>query len=277
MAGHAIWCNERPSSVAVVCQHCLRRSLDVCIIVYLDDILIYSAVKASHKEHVREVLRRLHKHGLYAKSEKCEFHTESTEYLGYLLSPSGLTMSPDKVQTIQDWPEPHKVKDIQSFLSFTNFYHCFIDNYFNIVTPLTRLTCKGAPWSFSEACRSDFCMLKDAFTSAPILTHWSPDTLMILETNASNYAIAGILSLCCSDEEIRPVTYFSQTLSAPELNYDTHDKELLTIHESFQTWCHYLNGSAAPVDVVTDHKNLEDFVTTKLLTRWQARWLEFLS
>jgi hypothetical protein len=119
--------------------------LDVCVIVYLDDILIYSADKASHKEHVREVLCRLRKHGLYAKPEKCEFHTESTEYLGYLLSPSCLTMSLDKVQTIQDWPEPRKVKDIQSFLGFANFYRRFIDNYSDIVTPLTRLTRKGAP------------------------------------------------------------------------------------------------------------------------------------
>jgi hypothetical protein len=251
--------------------------LDVYVIVYLDDILIYSVNKASHKEHVREVLHRLRKHGLYVKPEKCEFHTKSTEYLGYLLSPSGLTMSPDKVQTIQDWPEPRKVKDIQSFLGFTNFYRCFIDNYSDIVTPLTRLTCKGAPWSFSKACRSAFRMLKDAFTSTPILTHWSPDAPMILETDASDYAIAGILSLRCSNEEIRPVAYFSRTLSAPELNYDTHDKELLAIHESFRTWRHYLEGSAALVDVVTDHKNLEYFVTTKLLTRRQARWSEFLS
>jgi hypothetical protein len=251
--------------------------LDVCVIVYLDDILIYSADKASHKEHVREVLCRLHKHGLYAKPEKCEFHTESTEYLGYLLSPSGLTMSPDKVQTIQDWPEPCKVKDIQSFLGFANFYHRFIDNYSDIVTPLTRLTHKSAPWSFSKACHSAFRILKDAFTSVPILTHWFPDAPMILETDASDYAIAGILSLHCSDEEIRPITYFSRTLSAPELNYDTHDNELLAIHESFQTLRHYLEGSAAPVDVVTDHKNLEYFATTKLLTRRQACWSEFLS
>jgi hypothetical protein len=120
-------------------------------------------------------------------------------------------------------------------------------------------------------------MLKNAFTSAPILTHWSPDAPMILKTDASDYAIAGILSLHCSDKEIRPVAYFSWTLSAPELHYDTHDKELLTIHESFRTWHHYLEGSAAPVDVVTDHKNLEYFATTKLLTQRQARWLEFLS
>ena len=90
--------------------------LDVCVIIYLDDILIYSVDKASHKEHVREFLRRLHKHGLYVKPEKCEFHTDSTKYLGYQLSHSRLTMSLDKVQTIQDWPKPRKIKDIQSFL-----------------------------------------------------------------------------------------------------------------------------------------------------------------
>ena len=251
--------------------------LNVCVIVYLDDILIYSADKASHKEHVWEVLWRLCKHGLYAKPEKCEFHTDSTEYLRYQLSLSGLTMSLDKVQTIQDWPKPWKVKNIQSFLGFTNFYQRFIDNYSDIITPLTCLTCKGTAWSFSDSCCSAFYRLKDAFTSAPILTHWSPDAPMIAETDTSDYAIAGILSLCCSNDEIRPVAYYSWTLSAPELNYDTHNKELLAIHEAFKLWRYYLEGSAAPIDVVTDHKNLEYFATTKLLTRWQACWSEFLS
>ncbi|KAG6328071.1 hypothetical protein ID866_11018 [Astraeus odoratus] len=96
--------------------------LDVCIIVYLDDILIYSQDMASHKKHIREVLRRLRKNGLYTKPEKCEFHTTSVEYLSYYLSPEGLTMSAEKVQAIRDWPEPRKVKDIQSFLGFANFY-----------------------------------------------------------------------------------------------------------------------------------------------------------
>ena len=90
---------------------------------------------------------------------------------------------------------------------------------------------------------------------------------MIVETDASNYTIAGILSIHCTDEEIWPVAYYSQTLSAPELNYNTHDKELLAIHELFWLWHHYLEGSAEPVNVVTDHKKLEYFSTTKLLTR----------
>jgi hypothetical protein len=114
--------------------------LDVCVIVYLDDILIYSDDMSQHKKHVKEVLRRLRKHGLYANARKCKFHRDSVEYLGYILTSDGLHMAKDKVQTILDWPEPQKVKDIQSFLGFANFYHWFIYGYSEITTPLTRLT-----------------------------------------------------------------------------------------------------------------------------------------
>jgi len=169
--------------------------LDVCVIVYLDDILIYSEDMESHQQHVREVLHRLWLHGLFAKPEKCEFHSDSVEYLGYRLSPDGLTMSPDKIQTISDWPEPRKVKDIQSFLGFANFYCRFIFNYSDIVVPLTRLTRKDAPWNFSEDCRCSFNALKHAFTTAAILTHFIPDTPIIVETDASDYAVAGICLL----------------------------------------------------------------------------------
>ena len=117
--------------------------LDKNVIVYLDDILIYSDNLAEHKKHVREVLRRLRKHGLYARADKCEFHSDTVEYLGYILSPQGLTMSPSKVQDILDWPTPRKVKDVQSFLGFANFYRRFIHAYSDIVVPLTRLTRKG--------------------------------------------------------------------------------------------------------------------------------------
>jgi len=106
----------------------------------LDDILIYSDNMSEHHQHVKEVLKHLHKAGLYAKAEKCKFHSEPVEYLGYILSPSGLTMSDDKVKIIQNWLEPKKVKDIQSFLGFTNFYCQFIFNYSDIVIPLTCLT-----------------------------------------------------------------------------------------------------------------------------------------
>ena len=186
-------------------------------------------------------------------------------------------MSPDKIQTISNWPEPRKVKDIQSFLGFANFYWRFIFNYSDIVVPLTQLTRKDAPWDFSEDCRRAFNALKQAFTTAPILTHFIPDTPIIVETDASDYAVAGILSITCSNREICPVAFYSRTLTALELNYNTHDKELLAIFEAFRNWRHYLEGSASPIDVVTDHKNLEYFSTSKVLSHRQARWSEFLS
>jgi len=109
--------------------------LDVCVVVYLDDILIYSSDKKTHAKQVKEVLRRLRKHKLYAKPEKCEFHKEKVEYLGYILTPDGLFMDPAKVKTIQDWPEPRRVRDVQSFLGFANFYRRFIFNFSDIVIP----------------------------------------------------------------------------------------------------------------------------------------------
>jgi len=149
--------------------------LDVCIVVYLDDILIYSDNITQHQSHVKEVLKRLRKAGLYAKAEKYEFHSDSVEYLDYVLSPSGLTMSDAKVKTIQEWLEPKKVKDIQSLLGFTNFYKRFIFNYSDIVIPLTRLTRKNTLWNFDNDCKIAFNILKQAFISTPILTHWVLD------------------------------------------------------------------------------------------------------
>ena len=251
--------------------------LDVNVTCYLDDILIYSDDPSEHRKHVREVLRRLRKHGLYARPDKCRFSTDSVEYLGFVLSKEGLKMDPSKVQTIQDWPEPRKVKDIQSFLGFANFYRRFISDYSGIVVPLTRLTRKGVAWNFTDDARKSFKALKSAFTSAPVLTHWVPDRPIIVETDASDYALGAILSIQTDSGEVHPVAFHSRTFTAPELNYDTHDKELLAIFEAFRVWRHFLEGSGTPVDVVTDHKNLEYFSTTKVLTRRQARWSEYLS
>jgi len=126
--------------------------LDVYVVIYLDDILIYSNNMSEHHRHVKEVLKYLCKASLYAKAEKCKFHSESVEYLGYILSPSGLTMSNNKIKIIQDWPELKKVKNIQSFLGFTNFYCRFIFNYSDIVIPLTCLIWKDIPWKFNFSC-----------------------------------------------------------------------------------------------------------------------------
>ncbi len=176
-------------------------------------------------------------------------------------------MSKDKIKAISDWPVPWKVKDIQSFLGFANFYHYFIHKYSKIVIPLTHLTCKGTLWKFDDKCMAAFNKLKQAFTHAPILTYWVSDHQLVVETDASNYAITAILSIYFEDGEIHPITFLSQSLHNAELNYDTHNKELLAIFEAVKYWRHYLEGSTDPIDIITDHKNLEYFSTTKILTQ----------
>jgi hypothetical protein len=119
--------------------------------------------------------------------------------------------------------------------------------------------------------------LKKAFTTALILTPWIPDCPLIVETDALDYALAAILSMITPDGELHPIVFHSQTFSGAELNYDIHDKELLAIFEAFKCWWHYLEGPASPIDIVTDHKNLEYFSMTKLLTQRQTCWSEYLS
>ena len=165
---------------------------------------------------------------------------------------------------IQDWPEPRKVKDIQSFLGFTNFYHCFIPEYSKITVPLTCLTCKDVPWNFDAKCHNMFNVLKSTFMTVPILAHYTPNAQLVIETDASDYAVAAILSQW-QNGELHPLAFFSCTMTATELNYNVHDKELLVIFSAFLTWCHYLEGTALPVNIVTDHKNLEYFSTMKML------------
>ena len=144
-------------------------------------------------------------------------------------------MASNKVQVIQDWPKPQKIKDIQSFLGFANFYRCFILKYSEITIPLTHLTHKGTAWDFSDKCRSAFMLLKKAFTTTPILAHWIPGTLLIIEMDASDYALAAILStISPTNGEVHPITFHSWIFTPPELNYDIHDKELLVIFEAFK-------------------------------------------
>ena len=181
---------------------------------------------SKHHWHVKEVLKHLHKASLYAKAEKCKFHFKSVEYLGYILSPSSLTMSDDKVKIIQDWPEPKKVKDIQSFLGFANFYCWFIFNYSDIVIPLTHLTQKDISWKFDSSCHDTFNSLKKAFTSTSILTYWISDAQLIVETDALDYALTTILSIVNEDNKVHPVAFHFCTFTMAELNYNTHDKEL---------------------------------------------------
>ncbi|KAL7278647.1 hypothetical protein ACG7TL_007648 [Trametes sanguinea] len=176
-------------------------------------------------------------------------------------------MAKSKVKAILDWPEPRKVCNIQSFLGFANFYRSF--NYSTIVLPLAQLTRKGVPWNFGQKCQDFLNVLKKVFTSTPVLHHWVPDQQITVETDASDYAITGILSITSDSSELHPVAFHSRTLSGVELNYDTHDKELLAIFEVFKTWRHYLEGSATLINIDMDHKNLEA-KPNALTCRWDV-------
>ena len=250
--------------------------LDVCVVVYLDDILIYSNNLEEHRIHVKEVLRRLRKNKLYASPSKCLFHQDKVEFLGFVISKDGLQMDNNKVQTIRDWPVPRRIKDVQSFLGFVNFYRRFIKDYSALALPLTHLTRKLTPWNWTTGCEVAFKTIKEAFTMAPLLRHWEPDLPLVLETDALDRALATILSIR-TNSNLHPIAFHSRTLQAAELNYDVHDKELLAIVEVFKKWRHYLEGTATPIDVITDHKNLTYFCSSKTLMRRQARWSEFLS
>jgi len=133
------------------------------------------------------------------------------------------------------------------------------------------LTRKRVPWHFTKECHSAFNTLKKAFTTAPVLTHWITDTQITVKTDVSDYTLVAILSVTTPSGELHPVTFHSRTFKMAECNYDVHDKELCAIYEAFQRWRHYLEGSSTPVDVVTDHRNLQYFSTTKTLTQHQVR------
>ena len=254
-----------------------RDFLDIFIIVYLDDILIYSRTQEEHDMHVRQALQRLREYGLYAKLEKCNFDQRQVEFLGYTISSSGISMDPAKVKTVLDWKTPQSVRDVQCFLGFANFYRKFIKDYSKIVLPLTQLTQKNQPFIWSTSANLAFEGLKHAFTSAPILMHVDPTKRFILEADASDFALGSVLSQTGDDSKLHPVAFHSRKFEAAEINYEIHDKELLAIVDSFQQWRHFLEGSSQQIIVYNDHKNLTYFQSARVLSRRQARWAQFLT
>lgn len=266
-----------PSAFQHLMNDVFREHLDHFVVVYLDDILVYSSSPDEHVEHVRKVLSLLRANNLYAKASKCTFGVPEVEFLGYLVGINGLRMDPTKVQTVVDWPIPRHVKAVQSFLGFANFYRRFIRDYSKVVSPLTALTKKDSAFTWSDKCQSAFESLKTRFTSAPILRHFDPNATTYLETDASDYAIGTILSQNGEDGLLHPIAFDSRKLLPAELNYEIHDKELLAIVWAFKRWRSMLLSTSEPIQVLTDHQALVYFMTNKQLTRRQVRWAEMLA
>ena len=245
---------------------------------YLDDILIYSSNLREHKKHVRLVLAKLREFSIQADVDKCEFHVTETKYLGLIISTDGIKMDPAKVEAIQNWSTPTCVKDVRAFIGFCNFYRRFVLNFSRVASPLNALTKKDAPTLFgwTAECEKVFLELKQRVCEALILRHFDPNEQCFVETDSSNYVNAGVLSQPDGNGILHPVAYFSRRMSPAECNYEIYDKELLAIIRCFKEWKPELESTGLPVKVLTDHKRLEYFMTTKKLTPRQARWAEFL-
>ena len=269
-------CNA-PAEFQHYINHILFDLLDKFCTAYLDDVLIYSQTKKEHREHVRQVVARLRDAGLQIDINKCEFETTRTKYLGLIITTEGIEMDPDKVTAISSWLPPSSVRDLQKFLGFANFYRRFIKNFSQLCRPLNDLLKKGVPWQWGRAHQQAFANLKVAFSTAPTLAFFDYNRKTILETDASDWASGGVLSQIDDEGCLRPVAYFSSKHSASECNYEIYDKELLAIIKSLEEWRPELQGTQEPFEIITDHKNLEYFMTTKALNQRQVRWSEFLS
>ena len=269
-------CNA-PATFQAFLNDVLRECLDTVVVIYLDDILIYSQDKATHTADVRRVLQLLSDAQLQVNLEKCEFGVEKVEFLGYIISPEGVSMDPAKVAVITSWAVPTCVRDIQVFLGFANFYRRFIKNFSKLVGPMTRFLKKDVLFKWDTAAQSAFDALKLAFTSEPMLVHFDPSRPCTLEPDASKFALGNVCSQPDDNGVLHPVAFYSRSLTPPERNYHIHDTELLAVIEGLEHWRHYFAYSEYPALVLTDHKNLEYFSEKRALSERQIRYAERLS
>ena len=180
-------------------------------------------------------------------------------------------MDQEKMRTVLQWKEETTVKEVQSFLGFTNFYRRFVQGYFKLTRSLTDLTKKSEKFDWQAECQEAFDMLKKRFTSALILRHFDPELQCIIECDASDFAIGAILSQEV-DGRLQPVAFHSRKMNKHKINYKNHDKELLAITSAFKEWRRYLEGARHKINVYMDHEGLKWFPNNKPLNYRQARW-----
>ncbi|MBW0506055.1 hypothetical protein O181_045770 [Austropuccinia psidii MF-1] len=250
--------------------------LHIFVVVYLDDIMVFSSSEEENVKHVASVLQRLRDNNLFVKASKCVFHASGVEYFGYVVSSDGLKMDSSKVQKILNWAQPKNIKALQYFLGFANFYCCLIENYSKKITSLTSLLKKDSPLILNEEAHSQFQILKEAFTLAPILSHFNTPLPAIVETDTSDYALGAVLSQV-NDSGKYPIAPDSRKLLPAELNYEIHDKKLLGIVWPLKRWRAFILSLSNSFEVVTEPSSLQYFISSKVLTCCQASWAEFLS
>jgi hypothetical protein len=243
--------------------------LDKFVVVFIDDIFIYSKSAAEHTKHLRIVLQRLRDHKLYAKFCTCEFWLDSVKFLGHTISKDGISVDPSKVQEVMDWKPTKSVHQIHSFLGLAGYYCRFIPDFLRIAKPMTKLLKKGVKFVWSEECDQAFYTLRKHLTSAPVLTQ--PDMSKPFEVfcDASGTGLGCVLM-----QGNRDIACASRALRPHEKNYPTHDLEMAAVVHALKLWRHYLMGNHC--NIYTDHKSLKYIFTQSDLNMRQRRWLELI-
>ncbi|WVZ81457.1 hypothetical protein U9M48_028832 [Paspalum notatum var. saurae] len=243
--------------------------LDKFVVVFIDDILIYSKNEKEHEEHLRIVLARLREHKLYAKFSKCAFWLKEVGFLGHVLSEKGVAVDPSKVEAVPNRKRRESVTGIRSFLGLAGYYRRFIKDFSKIAKPMTSLTKKNVKFIWSPKCEEGFQELKKLLTTAPVLAQ--PDVTKPFDVycDASGQGLGCVLM-----QEGRVIAYASRQLRKHEANYPTHDLELAAVVHALKIWRHYLLGNTC--HIYTDHKSLKYIFTQPELNMRQRRWLELI-
>lgn len=244
------------------------------VLVYLDDIIVFSKNKEDHIKHLEEVMQTLQRHGMKAKLQKCQFNRPELKYLGHIVGKYGLKVDPEKVKIVQQWPKPQNVQKLRQFLGLANYFRRFIKSYSSVAAPLTRLTSANTPFNWSPICEEAFQMIKHALTRAPVLTLPDKDKPYEVWSDASIVGSGAVLI-----QDGKPVAYTSKKFIPAETNYTTTDQECLGIVTALKEWRCYLEGCKG-LTIYTDHHPLtylQDQERANLLSRRQARWMQELT
>ena len=248
----------------------LRPYLGKFVIIFLDDILVYSTTLEEHLEHLRKVFQLLRENALYAKDSKCKFLKDSIQYLGHVISVEGIAMDASKVDAIMRWPVPQSMEELQIFLGMAGFYRKYVKDYAKISVPMTDQL-KGAAITFhwGEEQQRSFDKLKVALATAPTLAIVDPHKPFVVETDASAKAVGVVLI-----QDGHLVAYESKKLNRAQQNYSAYERELFAIIYALRKWRHYLYG--ALFEIVFDHKSIKWFMNQMDLKGQKAIWAEIL-